>query len=437
MDPATKTKKWIKDEIFYGPKHAGGLDVIKVDEFIHGLKCSWIHRYAKKGYNDHWCDLLDSKLNLDKRHRKAYFLSWGSAKWSHLIKEDIPFISSYLESFKLFTDNFAQPVCKTDNRWLYQPLFYNPNLSVGKKEFMSPQDYGIKESVLTDTIKVIDVYDDQGAIKSRDELDLSGLVLSRSNFMADMRFRLDLKHNIGPGKKYQQRPVPKIIKYSGNKPTFMAETIHEYFDGISKGSNKFREIISRDRRNAQINESVRMQIKLGVGYIHNRVCKQALKNMYSKIIPNEDKDYKLRALLGKTQFNNNLKHWIRDIDGICSYCTEIEDFKHATYYCRRAFNLYHYIFDNIKIGAKIDITNMVLSHERPTGAKEEEILKFELIDMISTIALKWILASRIKQIELNYAKCLIAIKNQLRNTVKSQPKYGTMIRGLSLNFDTG
>ena len=80
---------------------------------------------------------------------------------------------------------------------------------------------------------------------------------------------------------------------------------------------------------------------------------------------------------------------------------------------------------------------MVLSHERPTGAKEEEILKFELIDMISTIALKWILVSRIKQIELNYAKCLIAIKNLLRNTVKSQPKYGTMIRGLSLNFDTG
>ena len=80
---------------------------------------------------------------------------------------------------------------------------------------------------------------------------------------------------------------------------------------------------------------------------------------------------------------------------------------------------------------------MVLSHERARGAGINDILRYELIDMVSTMALQWILMSRIKQSELIYDKCLTAIINHLHNIYKVQPKYRTIIRGLNLSFDTG
>ena len=93
--PGPKKKAWIKSVILHGPKHLGGLGGIRVDDFIHGLNVSWRHRYATKKYNDHWCDLLDKKLGINYRQPRSHFLSWGSAKWSHLIKEGIPFLSKF------------------------------------------------------------------------------------------------------------------------------------------------------------------------------------------------------------------------------------------------------------------------------------------------------------------------------------------------------
>ena len=151
MSPGLKKNSWIKSAILYGPKHLGGLGCIKVDEFIHGLNISWVHRYATKGYNDHWCDLLDKKLDINYRNPRTHFLSWGQANWSHLIKEGIPFISKFLSSYKLFCDNFVGVNSKFDNRWLYQPLFFNPNLSTSGKPYLKPSDYSIETNDVSNT----------------------------------------------------------------------------------------------------------------------------------------------------------------------------------------------------------------------------------------------------------------------------------------------
>ena len=58
-------------------------------------------------------------------------------------------------------------------------------------------------------------------------------------------------------------------------------------------------------------------------------------------------------------------------------CGQPEDFKHGVYNCSTAVNLYKYVFDNIKIGATVKITNMILSHERLPGATEENILRYD------------------------------------------------------------
>ena len=283
--------------------------------------------------------------------------------------------------------------------------------------------------------KVIDVYDNNGDIITPEVMTLSGLGICNGNFMGALQFRMDLRKVIGPSKKYSQKPVPMTIRYTGNKPIFMADTVEEYFNYIQKGSNRFREIIAQNRY-IKVNDSARLQNKLEVRNIPPKVVTQTYKNMHSKIIPNDAKDYKIRAILGKTQFMTQLKHWT-NVDEACYRCGQPEDFKHGVYNCSKAINLYKYIFNNIKLGAAVNIKNMILSHERPYGAKVEHILRFELIDSISTIALKWVLSSRADNKELHYKNCLNNIWAHLQLISDSFPKYRAIIAGLDFELDTG
>ena len=375
------------------------------------------------------------KLGINYRTPRKQFLSWGQIKWSHLIKEGIPFISKFLSSYKLFCDNFVGVNSKFDNRWLYQPLFFNPNISTGGKPYLQPSDYNIATNDVSNTTKVIDIFDTDGNIIDQATMALSGLNIRSGNFMAAYQFRMDIRRVIGPGKKYQLKPVPKTIHYTGNKPIHMSDTIEEYFQLISKGSNKFREIIALSR-NVRINESERLQNKLDVRFVPHRIVKQTLKNMHSKIIPNDAKDYKFRAIMGKTQFNTQLKHWA-GVDEACHQCGQPEDFKHGVYNCNTAVNLYKYVFNNIKIGATVNIRNMILSHERPPGATTEMNIRFDLIDTISTVALKWVLVSRVEKKPIIYTKCLQHIRAHLQLVADRFPKYRPAIAGLDFNFDTG
>ena len=158
--------------------------------------------------------------------------------------------------------------------------------------------------------------------------------------------------------------------------------------------------------------------------------------MHSKITPNDAKDYKIRAILGKTQFNNQLKHWT-NVDEACHRCGQPEDFKHGVYNCNKVNNLYNYIFSRVKLGANVNIKNIILSHERPYGAKPEDTIRFELIDVISTIALKWVLMSRIDKSELIYRDCANHIWGHLQLVANSYPKYRAAIAGLDFELDTG
>ena len=38
--------------------------MLRVDDFFHGLKCSWVKRYAVDKVDDHWADMLDIHLKL-------------------------------------------------------------------------------------------------------------------------------------------------------------------------------------------------------------------------------------------------------------------------------------------------------------------------------------------------------------------------------------
>ena len=59
-----KSRYWINQDILYSNQVTGGLNAIRVSDFLLSLKVSWMHRYAIKGVNDHWCDQLDIMLGL-------------------------------------------------------------------------------------------------------------------------------------------------------------------------------------------------------------------------------------------------------------------------------------------------------------------------------------------------------------------------------------
>ena len=52
-------------------------------------------------------------------------------------------------------------------------------------------------------------------------------------------------------------------------------------------------------------------------------------------------------------------------------------------------------FANLELHAQLK--NKLLSHERLPSDNADNVIRYELIDVVSTIALKWILVSRIKQ----------------------------------------
>ena len=114
-----------------------------------------------------------------------------------------------------------------------------------------------------------------------------------------------------------------------------------------------------------------------------------------------------------------------------------EDFKHCTFNCDKTGNLYKYIFDNIKLGATVNIKNMILSHERPPGATTEMNIRFDLIDTISTVALKWVLVSRVEKKPIIYTICLKHIWAHLHLVSDNFPKYRSTIAGLDFERDTG
>ena len=105
--------------------------------------------------------------------------------------------------------------------------------------------------------------------------------------------------------------------------------------------------------------------------------------------------------------------------------------------CDNAINLYKYVFDRIKLGATVNINKMILSHERLPGDKDDQLIKYELIDTVAAIALKWILMSRITQNRLIYSDCLKDIINHLHHIADSYPKYRAVIAGLDFELDTG
>ena len=118
-------KHWISKELLYTPISKGGLALIRLEDFINAIKCSWVKRFFIDKLDDHWADLLDRFFNTlpDTRHT---ILHYGPERFNKLISLKIPGLSSIFSAFKTLKKQYPSTL---DNSWLLQPLFYNTNFT--------------------------------------------------------------------------------------------------------------------------------------------------------------------------------------------------------------------------------------------------------------------------------------------------------------------
>ena len=122
--PCTQ-KNWIHKDILYGPKSEGGLNFIDARSFFLSLKISWVKRYASDALDDHWADLIDLQLNVDRTNR-SQILSWGTEAFNDLVDSHLPCLHSFFSAWRLFKTCFHQKSPTTHNNLLHSPIFDNP-----------------------------------------------------------------------------------------------------------------------------------------------------------------------------------------------------------------------------------------------------------------------------------------------------------------------
>ena len=129
-----KTLPRIDSETLCNDKKSGGFGCINIKDFFSGLKLSWIRRYALNKINDHWCDIIDTLCGIEDINDRKKILSWGSEYFTEAIKKAYPGISDFLTSLRTLNKNWVTPKEKNDNRWLYQPLFYNTKIKMTRNK---------------------------------------------------------------------------------------------------------------------------------------------------------------------------------------------------------------------------------------------------------------------------------------------------------------
>ena len=164
---------WLTPEVLYGPTSQGGLNMVKVDEFFHSLKCSWIRRYAIGLINDHWADLLDQIFGLNPANREQVLL-WGSERFKIFEVQPKPCLTGFISSYRLLKANFPTDLSTGDNSWFTQPVFYNKSIKMKRLAgrdpvHATPGDFGLSPGMIR--VRLCDLYSNLTFI-SKEELDV-------------------------------------------------------------------------------------------------------------------------------------------------------------------------------------------------------------------------------------------------------------------------
>ena len=128
-----------------------------------------MHRYITLDYNDFWTTLLDTYFDIPTRNRKC-ILEWGPEEFNKPIERcNNRFLKPIMQSMKLLYTKFVTPPETGDNRFIFQPIFRNKNITrivKGKRRCLLQEDFGLDRQV---TLCVNQCFN-QNKFKTYDEL---------------------------------------------------------------------------------------------------------------------------------------------------------------------------------------------------------------------------------------------------------------------------
>ena len=143
MNIKENERPWISKEKIYQPIKKGGLNCIELTSFFKGIKLNWMKRYISENYNNHWTEILDSLLEVSPTTR-GEILKWGSEKFTTpIISCKFSAIKALLQCMQELTAKFVTPPERGDNRFIFQPLFQNPNLKYKRTVHRSKKKWSL------------------------------------------------------------------------------------------------------------------------------------------------------------------------------------------------------------------------------------------------------------------------------------------------------
>ena len=155
---ASGNRNWIHQDILYGSKSEGCFKFIDARNFFKSLKIFWMKRYATDKLDDHWADIIDVNLKIEKSER-AQILKWGQEAFSCMMNSSFPCIQGFFKAWCDFKTNFHFRPTDTHNNLLHSPIFFNPlilqnptvkeftNYGSTKKKVLSPEDFLLTKEV--------------------------------------------------------------------------------------------------------------------------------------------------------------------------------------------------------------------------------------------------------------------------------------------------
>ena len=352
-----KTKRnWLSKDIICTPTSKGGLGFFNIREFYFAQKLTLLRRYAKDQTDDHWCDHLDTLLELTPDLRSRIF-EWGDERLSNFQARAPKGLVKSFQALAELAKSFPNKPVIRDNSWICQPFFSNSNIKVPspkanprdkRTRTVSESDCGLPKHT---NLRVIDLFEDGGIVskellEDRLQAQFPGYKLSENSYL---RIKWYIPYIGGHGMFHNQVPTifpltrmdldSNPIKYSSSSAKTLTMKIKKGSKPFRKVFDKTHDFLTEDKLNKWREATKNMEIT-------EDNLRRAYKLVSCKYFSAKQKDRLLKLLSRKTLYNNQVEHafgqtgnypeWY--VSKFCKNClkdnTEVEeDFFHANFEC--------------------------------------------------------------------------------------------------------
>merc|ERR1711936_753355 len=332
-------KNWVPEDIYHGGKPIGGFRMIKISDFFQSLRLAWVRRYTYGNgtpLNYHWCDILDKILGVSPQER-ILILNRGSEFLTKKVHKYYPCLTEFLISLQELQKKWLTLPTTGDNRWEFQPVFYNPNINFKQfsrgKKYIIPEDFRFTPDNDILSLRFTDICNEG-------KLSTDVVKLKRAFGFENWAKPFAVNQLIGCLNKLPNINKTKFPSLPLQKPPldmYFFEEVSDLFFISKKGGQNYRKALNPEKVGQKIKIDTEKS-RFGCDNNDTEIVLNARKALHWKELSNETRDANIRLYYGKTMFAAQVSNFAV-ADRSCSRCkvedgvTIDETFKHGCYDC--------------------------------------------------------------------------------------------------------